>query len=348
MVCTTRAKSKDQIKKSQIKKSQIKTSQTSENTKSVNKRQSMEELPKMEKAKQKTRRREEMEQVWFESCKKDENTLLCQAGKGNQLANFILRMKFVVPKNHNLHTLRGLYDLINKVPLLGKAITNIPLLKKIEKNEEISWADLNFLVNAIQAIPGASKGVSSVSSRYGVSLDDSDDNYSTGSSQSSVDLEYLWKKNCEVQDGIWKGTLFCELPYDDASVARWIGNLKFVAPLNDPNNHVVLKLLNIIITALKKPDPKTDKQSWTNWGIQKALEYSFSDLKNKIENNEPITWEDLDKLYSMSNFSFSKIPILGSKIESALEGKDLHQIIENTTNDALNKRGIGFAPRNSF
>lgn len=283
------------------------------------------------------------------------DSMFCALGKGNLLANFVMRMRFRVPENANQNILMSIHKIINQVPKpLDAVVEGVfnNILKKIKNRELLSWADLSTLVRGIIAMKTTRNLIESYSQPYGLSTlpvaaEQETRQTIASSSVRVIDLDRMWDAYCKSDPnqapGEWIGSLFCELGFDNAA-AKLIGKIRFVIPPNDPNNHAVLVLLKIIENGLKAPDPLTGEQTWTKWGIEKGLMWAVSGIITKIQNRQQLHWEDLDAVFQLTTTNFTHIPLIGSKIANLLGGETLGPAVENATNDALNPIGIGFAP----
>ena len=309
------------------------------------------------------RRRKEIDlnKLWAEKCSSNADdpewvdSLFCALGKGNALASFIMRMRFGVPDDPNQNIFKILYNIANNNNVILDGVSRGILdafLAKIDRRERFKWGDLAAIVK-IMKLPGVKNYIAKQLAYYGIStgVDGTTPDMRRERAKNDlyprVDLQYLWNSLCSHPEGsapsAWTNTLFCEMGYDEPA-AMMLAAMKFTIPTSDPQNHIVIKLLNLMAQAFQAPDPQSGRQTWTNWAIEKALAWVTSDLRSKIMRNEKITWDDLNMLYNITQIPLDRIPLIGSKITQYIGSPNVSQIIEAGANNSLNPRGIEFVP----
>lgn len=302
-----------------------------------------------------------LDALWAEKCGTNSfdpewvDSMFCAMGKGNALANFVMRMQFVVPGDPNRNILQLIYRAAQGYGALDgvtKAILN-SFLGKINLRERFRWSDLATVVNIINKTPGLKKYVDRKLQYYGISTQSSIDEEDTAemrraraSMGRSVSLQQIWDRNCRRSEttgkaGEWSETLFCALGYNEPA-AKVISAMRFEVPTDGPMNHMVIKLLDMISQGLQAPDPSSGTQSWKNWAIDKVLAYAASGLRGKIMQGQKLTWQDLNNLYGLTQVSLKNIPLIGNRIVSYLGTEDLSSLIEQSANDSLNSKGLNF------
>ena len=263
----------------------------------------------------------DLNKLWEEKCIKGSppewaDSLFCALGEGNQVASMIFRMRFVAPSDSNKHLLKTLLPIVEKTldenktldDSIKKAIKNY--LKtwndKIDRGEAFSWSDLPALAMFGLHFESVENMIESSVNPMGMSF--SDKQFSTDNSlpTRTVDLNAL-KSKCQQE---WKGTLFCALAEsrDSHLIARLISKMQF-APAelygNNPNNHFIKKGIDAVLEKVKKPDPKTGKQSWTMWAAEKGINRQLSTILNKLQNNQLLSWEDMASIFQVATMDVS-------------------------------------------
>lgn len=270
-------------------------------------------------------RQRSLDELWQAWCGASDakygRSLFCAAGLENPLAMFVMRMRFTLPRNPDKHLLNTLKPYVKGTP--AEPIVD-QFLAKISRNEVFLWRDFNVLFRLLN-LPPVNAGVNKMLQTYGISTE-------TGGPRNPAKYKNLDKEfgqKCSVKaDGSkpWDGTLFCELGLSNPT-AEFVSRLKFTVPEN-ANNHAIKQLFVTLKTTLE--GTKEVPQTWTQYGILKAIEFQLSDVIKKIDNNTLLTWKDLENVFVIS----TGIPGLEA---------DLEKYILGSINDAIKGKGLEFA-----
>ena len=142
-----------------------------------------------------------------------------------------------------------------------------------------------------------------------------------------IDLNKFYVEKCTLSTE-WKDSLFCYLGKDESGqqIAQILGKLQFVVP-DVKENHVIIKILNIMNDYFTEPE--SDKSwgdwfsvaQWKKWGlnefIKAVIRRQFSSVVYKINNREPVRWEDLFNVLTFAGMNF--LPFVYGPINNAID-----------------------------
>lgn len=286
------------------------------------------------------------------------DSLFCAVGWGNPVALLIMRMRFVLPVNPSKHILNSI-KASAKGTLAESTVDKF--FAKINNREVFKWSDFSPLVQLLDVSGPGKAAVEKLMKNYGVTTAPLKDGEATSAasrnntkakaavgektvfpktSYKELSLDTLYSEKClprpNGQAGPWNESLFCEIGNNDVS-ANYLGRFRFVIP-DDPNNHAILQLLQIIKNALQ--GDKENQQTWTQYGILAAIERQTDDIIYKIKNNQLITWEDLRRIFIFSTgFGLGLIGI--NLVEADLSS--LMETVVQGANGAIKSMGLQFA-----
>jgi len=292
-----------------------------------------------------------LNELWESWCNstnpKHADSLFCAAGWGNPLALFVLRLRFTLPPDPNMHVLNNLKAAVKGVPVAETLVNKF--LAKIDKGEVFKWSDFSALIQLVKKLPVLkNKLYSYVSNKYGISVkgegtaEDASKHRINAekaipnaqfprNAQTGFDLDSLYDQKCIGGPNNWKDSLFCEIGMNDVG-ANYIGRMGFTLP-QDPNNHIIKVLLDSIKESLK--GTATVPQTLKDKAVLKGLDRQLGDVINKIDSKQLLSWDDLRNVFVVSaGFGLGFGNLLSFDIQS---------LIISRVNDAIKKLGLQFA-----
>lgn len=249
-------------------------------------------------------------------------SLFCALGEGNELASLIFRLRFAVPDSPEKHVLHQFVNESSK-NLTGNVTADEQLhefiktiFAKINRRELLTWGDLPaYAIIAAKFPVIKDRYIEPAMNTYGLSLK-KDPRARLGVDQ-TVKLNDLVVQKCGKKDadgkftGPWQNTLFCSLASKerDHYMAEMLGRLKFTIP-PEANKHILAQVVETVRKGLQTPPEGQSKQSWTNYGYEKAFNYQFSGIMNKINSNQPLSWDDMNNLFTFSLLGIKNFDLL--------------------------------------
>lgn len=287
----------------------------------------IQEDEKWEQKQEKASKKQSLNQLWDTKCNVDPewvDSLFCKMGDGNEIASLVMRMRFTVPLNPNKHVLKALYSAGLPQGVLDG------YLKKIDCGRPFRWADLANIVKIVNNFIGL---VEPSMNNVGLTVKQPRRPHNQ---QRTIDLDQIFDTKCSTTSD-WKGTLFCEMGYNNAA-ATLIGKMKFAVPCSgsllkkkcvNPNDNIILKLIDTIINASSGTGTSGSvMQTITGAGLSKA----FTAITTKIRTNQLLDWDDLRNLYRIT-----QLPGINYGLQKAL-GMPIFEFI----NQSVQPIGLGF------